>query len=268
METDVHGDYSEDIHEDYSDDVPEDLGEDDSDSIYNNIDFISNSTVVTLVGILNFCHRIYKRNFHLRNVAMWGPPRAASRCPCSTGSRCWGSSWRCCSPWPWWPWSPAGGPGSGQTSRSASQFLKPSLGLQTTDQFKSFLLKVQELSHWLQVYIMFPGWAWLPHARVWAWGAAWLWRADGDWAAGAALIPGGGLSPGARAVLTSVLTSRLVNQNPEMLWYLYSAANKMNVSFFLFRCLRQLYQYQLVHWNRNFIVKSCSQFHCPNPSSK
>ena len=59
METDVHGDYSEDIHEDYSDDVPEDLGEDDSDSIYNNIDFISNSTVVTLVGILNFCHRIY-----------------------------------------------------------------------------------------------------------------------------------------------------------------------------------------------------------------
>lgn len=59
METDVHGDYSEDIHEDYSDDVPEDLGDDDSDSIYNNIDFISNSTVVTLVSILSFCHMIY-----------------------------------------------------------------------------------------------------------------------------------------------------------------------------------------------------------------
>ena len=59
METDVHGDYSEDIHEDYSDDVPEDLGEDDSDSIYNNIDFISNSTVVTLVIIWYFCYRIY-----------------------------------------------------------------------------------------------------------------------------------------------------------------------------------------------------------------
>ena len=59
METDVHGDYSEDIHEDYSDDVPEDLGDDDSDSIYNNIDLISNSTVVTLVSILYCCYRIY-----------------------------------------------------------------------------------------------------------------------------------------------------------------------------------------------------------------
>ena len=53
METDVHGDYSEDIHEDYSDGVPKDLGDNDSDSIYNNLDFISNSTVVTLVSI--FC---------------------------------------------------------------------------------------------------------------------------------------------------------------------------------------------------------------------
>ena len=59
METDVHGDFSEDIHEDYSDDVPENLGDDDSDSIYNSIDFISNSTVVTLVSILSCCQRIY-----------------------------------------------------------------------------------------------------------------------------------------------------------------------------------------------------------------
>ena len=59
METDVHGDYGDDIHEDYSDDVPEDLGDNNSDSIYNNIDFISNSTVVTLVSILSFCHMIY-----------------------------------------------------------------------------------------------------------------------------------------------------------------------------------------------------------------
>ena len=59
METDVHGDYSEDIHEDYSDDVPDDLGDDNSDSIYNNIDFISNSTVVTLVSIFSWSQRIY-----------------------------------------------------------------------------------------------------------------------------------------------------------------------------------------------------------------
>ena len=59
METDVHGDYSDDIHEDYSDDVPEDLGDDDSDSIYNNIDFISNSTVVTLVSVFFVLYRIY-----------------------------------------------------------------------------------------------------------------------------------------------------------------------------------------------------------------
>ena len=63
METDVHGDYSEDIHEDYSDGVPKDLGDNDSDSIYNNLDFISNSTVVTLVCILSFCYIGFKGTF-------------------------------------------------------------------------------------------------------------------------------------------------------------------------------------------------------------